>query len=249
MTKGAQEKLDQIIARFQSGDMSPIVAIAKTRLPDDAPASKWSFANRVLAYSLCNHADCRGYRQWESAGRHVKKGEHGGYIFAPRMVKDKESQDEDKTRLAGWLTISVFGAGQTEGDTALPDYAPRELPPLADLAARMGVPVSYTPTPEDRLGDTNGRDIHLGTTDAQVFFHELSHVIDRKIRPADKRTDTVQNEAIADLTACVLMHMYGLGDRTGNTWEYVKMFDNNPMRAITRALETVGKVLEYIEQT
>ena len=247
MTERTQTKLDQIVARFQSGDMSPVVAIAKTRLPDDAPASKWSFANRVLAYSLCNHADCRGYRQWESVGRHVRRGEHGGYIFAPRMIKDKEKEDE--TRLAGWLTISVFGAEQTEGDTPLPEYAPRVLPPLADLAERMGVPVLYTPTPEDRLGDTNGRDIHLGTTDIQVFFHELSHVIDRKIRPADKRTDTVQNEAIADLTACTLMHMYGLGDRTGNTWEYIKMFDANPMRAITRALETVGKVLEYIEQS
>ncbi len=249
MTEKTQQKLDQIIARFQSGDMSPIVAIAKTRLPDDAPAARWSFANRVLAYSLCNHADCRGYRQWKSAGRNVRKGEHGGYIFAPRMVKDKESQDEDKTRLAGWLTISVFGAGQTEGETALPDYAPRELPPLADLAARMGVPVYYTPTPADRLGDTNGKNIHLGTDDPQVWFHELAHVIDRCVRTADKRTDTVQNEAIADLTACVLMHMYDMGNRTGNTWQYISQFDTNPMRAITRALETVGKVLEYIEQS
>lgn len=36
----ARASLDRVIARFQEGDISPIVAVAQIKLPADAPAAK-----------------------------------------------------------------------------------------------------------------------------------------------------------------------------------------------------------------
>ena len=45
------------------------------------------------------------------------------------------------------------------------------------------------------------------------------------------------------MTAAVLMHLYGLGDRTGNCWGYVQQYNKDPLRAIMKAVDEVGKVL------
>lgn len=50
----------------------------------------------------------------------------------------------------------------------------------------------------------------------------------------------------ADLGACVLMHMYGFGDRTGNTWRYIKLYNEDPLKAITAATEDVADILNAI---
>jgi len=51
-----------------------------------------------------------GYRQWQAAGRQVKKGEKSLGIFAPRSVKG----DNDEELNVRFTMVNVFDISQTE---------------------------------------------------------------------------------------------------------------------------------------
>jgi antirestriction protein ArdC len=246
----AQKALDTVIARFKSGDLTPIVDIARIRRTDDAPAASWTFTNQVLAYAQTNSLDCRGYRQWQQAGRQVKRGSLAAFIFAPRTVTKENDDGTQERKLAGFLTIPVFPYQATEGDaeTAI-TYEPRERPYLRDLAERLNIEIRYTPM-LDALGscNTTGSRITLGTEDVKTFFHELAHAIHARINGGElKGGQHEDQETVAEFTATVLMEMYGLGDRSGNAWEYIQSYADNPITAITKALSTIEKVLAFLE--
>lgn len=248
----AQAALDKVVTRFQSGDLSPIVEIIRLRRPDNAPSSKWTLSNQVLAYIQADSLDCRGFRQWKEVGRYVKKGSHAAFILGPCLstIEDEES-GEKREVLRGFRSIPVFAYADTEGEElAEMDYTPRELPPLVDVAERLSVSITWQPVPADRLGDYSQserrRHINVGTHDYSVFFHELAHAAHAKVEKLRGGQDT-QQETVADFTACVLMELYGYGDRSGNTWQYISGYATDPIQAIVKALATVEKVLEVLE--
>ena len=134
----AQKSLNQVIDRFKAGDLSPLVEVARIRRhPEDhRPFDKWSFSNQILAFIQTGSLDCRGYRQWQKTGRHVRKGERASYILGPRHKKiTDEETGEEKLILTGFISIAVFAAHQTEGEP-LPEfeYQPEALPPLVEVA-------------------------------------------------------------------------------------------------------------------
>ena len=191
----AQEALDRVIEQFKSGDLSPVVKMARIRLPDDAPATKWSFSNRVLAYCQSGSVDCRGYRQWQAAGRQVQKGSRAAYILGPILI-GKETDEGVEQVLVGFRCIPVFAYHDTEAENgdAL-DYTPREVPPLMNVAQRLGVDVTYAPTRSGALGNCtpDGTAITLGSQDPVVFFHKLGHAAHRRVMGKDlmgKKTPT-----------------------------------------------------------
>ena len=47
------------------------------------------------------------------------------------------------------------------------------------------------------------------------------------------------------MAAAVLMSLYG-HDRTGNAWRYIKGYNEDPLRAIVKATDEVGKVLALL---
>ena len=241
----AQAALDAVVAQFQSGDLSPLVEIARIR-PDPAcaiPSDRWSFGNRVLAYMQTRSLDCRGFQQWHDAGRHVKAGSRAAFILAPCTYEDKETGE---SRLRGFRAVAVFSVEDTDGaELPAASYAPANLPPLADLAASWGVKVTYLPATSGAYGScaTDGSRIHLGSQDAQVFFHELGHAGHARLQGRLKGGQDVEQETVAEFISAVLMHLYGLGDRTGNAWDYIKGYAGDPLTAVTRALATVEQVL------
>jgi hypothetical protein len=247
----AQEALDKVVEQFQKGDLSPVVKIARIqRQGDPIPSERWSLCNRVLAYVQTGSLDCRGYRQWQHAGRHVRKGERAAFILAPCMVPvEDEKTGEAVPVLKGFRPIAVFADSQTEGED-LPeiDYSPRELPPLADVAERLGIDVTYIPLPPGRLGrcKVNGSRIDLGSHDPQIFFHELAHAAHARVEGRLKGGQDPRQETVAEFTAAVLMHLYGLGDRSGNCWRYIQEYAVDPLLAIVKALSTVEKVLALL---
>ncbi|NBD36008.1 MAG: M48 family peptidase [Chloroflexi bacterium] len=251
----AQASLNRVIEQFQSGDLSPLVEVARIRRhPDDhRPFDAWSFSNQVLAFIQTGSVDCRGYRQWQQAGRHVRKGERASYILGPRHTKiTDEETGEEKLILTGFISIAVFADHQTEGEP-LPefDYQPEALPPLVEVATSLGIPVTYEPLPPDRLGQYTPKQdaIALGTHDPEAFFHELAHAIHYRVNPKVKPgRDKAGKETVAELTATVLMHLYGLGDRTGNCWSYIQSYASDPLVAITKALADIEQVLAFIEK-
>lgn len=247
LSKKAQDALDRMVERFKAGDVAPLVAVAALGLAEDAPARKWSYANRVLAFAMTGSLDCRGYRQWQAAGRQVKKGERGGYILFPRIKKVDGGEDEDE-KLVGFGAVAVFGYDQTDeaSDNAVTYEAPTP-PPLADVAERLGVDVGYGPL----LGaygqvDAEGEKITLNSHDAYPFLHELAHAAEAKLNGKLKGGQEPDQEARAELVAAVLANVYELGDYTGNCWRYVEHYHGDPLKAIQAAASTVGPILELI---
>jgi hypothetical protein len=250
LSKKAQAGLDEVIDRFQHGDIGPVVDVLQLRLqlPADAPARQWTFTNQVLAYAQSGCLDCRGYVQWQSVGRQVQKGTHGAFILGPclKTVEDEET-GEKKQVLTGFTGISVHPLTHTEGDP-IPEYEPAELPPLLDVAARMGVSVTWQPLPPDRNGEyAPDRDaINVGTHDTKTFFHELAHAAHKRVKGTLKGGQDVTQETVAELVATVLMHLYGLGDRTGGCWQYVRLYSDEPLQAMLHALHDVEQVLAVL---
>jgi hypothetical protein len=246
----AQAALDRVVEQFQSGDLSPIAKIARiVHQGDPIPSDRWSLCNRILAYVQTGSLDCRGYRQWQEAGRQVKKGSRAAFILAPCVVTYENDVGEKCEALKGFRAIPVFGHEDTEGeDIPEVDYTPRELPPLADVALRMDIEIAYVPQPAGRLGrcEVSGSRIELGSHDPEVFFHELAHAAHARLEGKLKGGQHAGQETVAEFTAAVLMHLYGLGDRTGNCWDYVQLYASDPLQAIVKALSTVEKVLALL---
>ncbi len=177
----AQASINKVIEKFKTGDLSSISRVARIRLDKSAPAHKWSLSNKVIAFVQAEELDCRGFRQWQDVGRQVKKGSKAVYIFRPHTIKKDDENGEKENICIGFSTAPVFAASCTEGENNLPGYTPAELPPLADIAKKFNISVEYVPVTPDKLGDckADGSKIRLGSQDTRVFFHELSHAIQR----------------------------------------------------------------------
>jgi hypothetical protein len=250
LSQNAQAALNSVVEKFQTGDLSPIVQVARMqRTGGPIPSDRWTLSNRVLAFCQTGSWDCRGFRQWQKVGRHVVGGAKAAFIFGPVLVPqcDPDTGAEIQV-LTGFKPIAVFADHQTIG-SELPGngYAPREMPPLADVAERMGIDVRYQPLPSDRWGQcsTDGRSIRLGTHDPRTWFHELAHSIHAKIDGGLQGGQHQQQEIIAEFTACVLAQLYGY-DYTGNAWNYISHYASDPLMALSKALGKVEQVLALL---
>ncbi|MEX0895673.1 MAG: ArdC family protein [Patescibacteria group bacterium] len=248
----AQASIERAIEKFRTGDISSVTRIARIQLAGDAPVNKWSLSNKILAYLQADELDCRGFKQWQEAGRQVKKGSRAVYILSPRLVKQEDEKEQEKKSVCvGFIAVPVFAASSTEGDMGLPEHVPMQLPPLMDVARKLGIAVEYAPVTPDKLGDCkiDGSRIRLGSHDASVFFHELSHAVHAQIIGELRGGQQVVQETVAEFTAVVLMDLYGRGDATGNAWQYISHYSEDPLLAITKALVMVEKVLDVILST
>ena len=135
--------LANIVDRFEAGNLPE--AIAQTKLVDGKPSSKWSLLNRLIML-FAGTTDARGYKQWQTVERHVKRGAHSFSILAPRIVtvtETKENGEEEETKvLRGFLAVPVFRLEDTEGKD-LPSLEPQEPLPLLDVAQQFGLAVKY----------------------------------------------------------------------------------------------------------
>lgn len=251
MSVKSDAALSQVVKRFESGDLSPLLQVATIKRDPPVPFDGWSYRNRVLAYAQTDSTDLRGFRQWKTAGRWPRAGT-AAFIWAPRHVPVKREAEDGKPafQVAGFTPVVVFAATDTDGDEPLEQHflIPPEPPPLMNLASDLGLDVKYVPNLPGVLGNTDGFRVHLNTKDAQVWFHELGHVLHRRLDPTDfDSSPNARKEAIADLTGTVLMELYGLGDRSGNCWRYISWFNPDPLKAIREALGIVERILTWIE--
>jgi hypothetical protein len=180
----------------------------------------------------------------------VRKGSKAAYILGPLTVKAEDPKTGEETlRLVGFKAIPVFPLEATEGDPLDNDPTPRDPPPLADVAAALGIPVSYQAKAafQRYAGSYNlaSGEIRLLSHDLEVFFHELAHAIHHRIDPDVQ--PGAEAETTAELTAAILMHLYGYGDITGNCWQYIQHYNPDPLTAIYQAMTTVGQIIETIQ--
>lgn len=252
LNKKAQVAMDRIVKKFQTGDLSPIVKVARLQISKDIPAANWSFSNQVIAFAQTDSIDCRGYRQWQKVGRQVQKGSKAAYIIYPKKVKAKDEDGKPVYICIGFGATAVFPRHTTtviEGQEDLDiNYEPTQLPPLYDVAIKLGIQVEWIPLPPDRLGDatTDGSKIRMATHDQSTFFHELAHAAHARIDGKLKNIQDAEQETVAELTATVLMQLYGIRDHTGNAWKYISAYNTDPLKAILKAISKVGQVIELL---
>lgn len=256
MSDKARAAMNRVVDRFKNGTLSEIVDVARLKLPEDAPAAKWTFTNRALAYAQTGCLDNRNYRAWQRAGRQVQKGSSAAFIWKPLKFKKTDDDGNDRFILYGFTTTDVHPYTNTavipgREDKAL-QYEPNEPPPLADVARKLGVKFNWTPT-AGCYGwcRPDGSELRAGTHDVGVFFHELAHAVDARLNGENGRLQGgqhVDQETVADFTAAVLMEYYDLGDRSGNCWKYLSMYADDPLEAVKNALDRIGKIVAYIEE-
>ena len=252
----AKECLQRIVDLFKAGNIPKALAVATIPPQTDIPSAKWSIGNRVLQF-LADTSDARGFRQWQKADRKVKKGSKAFCILGPNTRVIKETDDNgteaEKTIVTGFHAIPVFRAEDTDGEP-LP-YEPATPPPLADVAERFGLSVSYQTFASKYYGYYQGgsKRIVLATHESKVFFHELAHAAHERIEGDLKGGQVPSQEIIAELTAATLAQMYCPDVNLGFSYEYVKSYAEKSRRTMERAclavINTVGKVLDEIITT
>ena len=167
----AKACLQGIVDLFQSGNVPQALAVATIPPQAGIPSARWSWSNRLLQF-LADTSDARGYRQWQEASHQVKKGSKALHILGPKVKKITDTDDGqkiDKVVVTGFFTTPVFRVEDTDGEP-LP-YEPPSPPPLADVAGRFGLSVSYQTFAGRYYGyyRGEGKQIVLATHEAQVF--------------------------------------------------------------------------------
>ena len=172
----------------------------------------------------------------------------------PKTVKRTETADNgeevERVFVTGFYSIPVFRAEDTDG-AALP-YEPTSPPPLADVAERLGLAVSYQTFAGRYYGYYKGdsKKIVLATHEAKVFLHELAHAAHHRIAGSLKGGQIPSQEIIAELTAATLATLYCPEANLGFSYQYVEAYATKSKKTLERAclavLNTVGKVLDEI---
>jgi len=155
-TSKALEELEKLVQLFSSQELPEMCK--QVFIKNVGPSRRWSLGNKLVML-IHGTADARGYRQWQEAGRYVKKGSKALYILAPmirhKKVKNEETgQEEDMEFPVGFVGIPVFRYEDTEGKP-IEEYQPRQIPPLLDVAEKFGVRVEYGPTVHGEGGSYN----------------------------------------------------------------------------------------------
>ena len=162
----------------------------------------------------------------------------------PEETELEKPEPETRTILTGFRCIPVFRYEDTEGKTLKTvKNEPKSLPPLADVAKKWGVKVRYDGTSCGEYGSFSSEDneIRLCTDDPTTFFHELSHKAHDRIEKLKPGQDPEQ-EAIAQLSACVLGRLYGY-NADQYTHRYIAHYagDGSPERVGRMCYRVLGK--------
>ena len=247
-----REAADNLMAMFKTGGSMPKAVgftIIRRQAGDERPADNWSIGNQILILAGGTF-DARGYKQWQEVGRFVKKGSTAIYILAPMTKKvEDETTKEDKIIIFGFKAIPVFRYEDTEGKElpGRPDYTPETLPPLYEVAAKLGLTVKFAPITGNRLGAYNSRNksITLSAEDAAVYFHELAHSFHDRMKPLKGGQDPLQ-EIVAEMAAAVLCEIQGISGYQQQSYDYIKHYTAKMVHQ--DVLKTIMKVLSEVEQ-
>jgi len=253
MNDRVKKVLESIVETFKSGTIPEAVALASFPIPD-IPSTKWSFLNRTIMY-LSGTVDARGFRQWKSAERYVKKGSKAIHILVPCFKKiEDEGSGESAEVLSFFKASPVFRCEDTDGKEL--DYQKLELPalPLMDRAQEWGIEVKAVPGNYRYRGyySPTKNQIGMATTEEKTFFHELSHAGHDRIKGGLKKGQDPLQEIVAELSAQALCRMIGKQDKdtTGNSYQYIERYAGDmgisAHNACLRVLRETEKVITLI---
>jgi antirestriction protein ArdC len=236
----------------------------------DTPSAKWSLGNRIAIYAQGTH-DARGFNQWKEVGRKVRKGAKAIYILGPcfaktdkrkktaakaSTIRNETNPKDSELALVGFRGIPVFRFEDTEGEPLeTSDYTPETLPPLQEVAQRIGVQVSYSPALANFLGRyiPQRKQIDLCTHDTATWFHELAHAVDDylgSMKRASRKSEAAykDGEVVAEFTAAALCNLYGIRYEH-NALKYISHYRKDAAKAVNRLFARIEAVLGFILET
>ena len=220
---------------------------------DNLPCRAWSWRNQLLV-ALHGYQDARGFRQWQQAGRRVKKGERAFYILSPLCRKGQdEKTGQEKTVIYGFKGTPVFGYEQTDG-SPLPPSDPEavrwvETLPLLAVAREWGLSVQsfngqggssggfrYRPGGE-------GQAIALGVHNLSAWAHELVHAADHRNGQLQELAQHWRSETVAELGGAVLLQVLGYPQQAdlGGCWRYLQGYAEQAGLAV---IDACGQALQ-----
>lgn len=271
--KKSSSAIERVLEAFKTGNIPAAVAFSTYPVPPNIPARRWSIRNRIII-ALFGGFDCRGFRQWEAAGRKVKKGAKAVYIQGPCIkggrkitVEPKDETEEKREELkitrtiggelVGFTWIPVFKAEDTEGAPLSYDIPqPRTDWPLIEVARAWGIEVRADFFHGRALGQFGGRVdgeggcIVMSSDDASVWLHELAHAAHYRIDKEASKAPTWIKEVVADLSAAALLVLLGKDPLFGNTYEYIKRYatqgNMDVIRACLHVIDLCGQVVGAI---
>lgn len=259
---------NRIIQQFQSGNIPKALAPVFIRRKDNIPCRAWSWSNQLLT-ALAGYDDARSYRDWQSAGRQVRKGEKAFHILEPCKKKvrraDTETGEEREAFVVfGFRAGARFGLEQTEGET-LPgrDHAADrflDALPFVQVARHWQLSVrSYSGRAGSALGKyRRGQSIAIGVENLSTWAHELIHAADDRLGTLNERGQHWRSETVAELGGAVLLCCIGQEHDAdlGGCWRYIQSYaDANgkqptdaAMIVLNRTCKAVALVLEAADE-
>ena len=265
--KHSQDVAERIVDAFRHPERLP-AALAPVFIhrDDDVPCRKWSWHNQLLV-ALCATVDARGIKQWNQAGRKVKKGSCAIWILAPclKKVAEKNDQEKEKERqvVYGFRSVPVFAVEDTEGD-ALPegdgkyDSWVKELP-LTEVADAWGINVgtfSYqggNPLGYYRYASNGNQAVMLGVENLSTWAHELVHAADHRL--TNLKGEKWHKEIVAELGGAVLLECLGMTHDAdlGGAFSYIEQYARDAkvdtVRACIQVLDRVCNCVKLILDT
>lgn len=246
-----------MVEKFQNGDFNTVTEGIKFEIPEVFPSSKYSFLNKMMIYHQGDSLVTGSYKFWKENGRYPTKGS-ALYIYKPLKKKYKDSDtEEEKWFVYGFSLIPTFPIERTEvikdfdGEVIeVPELQPAKLPPLIDVAEKLGLKVNWKPVPMDRWADymKRGKRINMGTDSPKVFFHELAHGLHAEVDSNYPSRTKQFKEVVAEFSSAVMMSLYLGEDSSGNAWDYIKHYAEDPAEAIHSALGMIQKMFNYLDK-
>ena len=216
------------------------------------PSDSWSPGNRWIMLA-CGTTDARGFGQWHQVGRRVKPGSKALYICAPNARKINSNDDDDpeaaRTILSGFRWIPVFRVEDTAGKpVASADYTPQTLPPLFDVAAKLGASVKWQPFDGKALGKYRpaSKEIILSDQTALTYYHELMHHLDSQVEPI-RPGRLAEAELVAEFGGSVLCAMQGITGYESSSYRYLRSYaDGKESEVVLRSIMAVAARVEKL---
>jgi hypothetical protein len=262
-TKGEkiQEISRDILSAFETGALPAALSQVLIRRNIEVPSKYWTWTNRTIGI-LRGHVYAAGFRQWETLGRHVTRGERSFYILAPKTQKKIEDEDQEagetvtRSLVVGYRPIAVFGYLQTEGKSlpgAEDETVFLDALPLVAVARAWGLSVgtySISDNPKALGYFTPGLGIGLGTENLSTWAHEMVHAADHRL---GTHTGTgMESEVVAELGGAILLSCLGHTEESdvGGAFAYIeshcKTHKKKVLSVCTELLERTCRCVAYL---
>ena len=250
LRKTIDDRLEQLAKAVDDVRASELF---KQYLDVQARFHKYSWHNTMLIVTQKPDAErVAGFKTWTTMGRHVRKGERGIMIFAPRPWKHTDTDDagnDTERQGVSFRPVYVFDVSQTDGDP-LPEVEVPDVETAADtllanlerVAAKRGIAINYTELDAGFYGVSKGGTIDLATghttgQSAKTLAHELAHEAMHKQNRPDGLTRTIA-ELEAESVAYVVCSHYGL-DTEVRASRYIALWDGDA-KALRESLDRIA---------